>query len=99
MKIFKYFFICLSIFAVVSCEDDSEVFDEGNPLNRNIINLEGTVSTQTTIAGEGDKISFEATIPQTFESAVTVTALFWGPVRHPPPSAKITKNTQSNSKT
>lgn len=74
MKIYKYIFVGLAALFITSCEDDDVVVDPGNPLNRNMINLEATVSTETTLAGESDVISFTVEIPQTFDTDVTVTA-------------------------
>ncbi len=76
MKNFKYYFLSLSVFALlIACEDDEPATaGEGDPLSKNVINLESTVATTTTLSGEGDIIPFSVTIPETFESDATVTA-------------------------
>ncbi|MAX04734.1 MAG: hypothetical protein CL883_05375 [Dehalococcoidia bacterium] len=59
-----------------ACEDD-EAISAGNsdPLSKEIVNIEATITSDVTITGEGNRVDFTATLPRTFTTDVTVTAL------------------------
>lgn len=73
MKKIKYLLSLLIVVIGLGCEDDDVIVFNGDPLNKsNIINLEATIATNSTLAGEGDRISFSVTLPQQFDSDVNV---------------------------
>lgn len=71
---FKYF-LCLAIVALVfNCEDDDPLTaGDADPLNKTIVSVPVTVSSDDPGIGEGNLASFNVTLGQSFASDATVT--------------------------
>lgn len=73
LKYIAFFAMLGLLFA--SCEDDEPVTAGlGDPSDKNVVNIEATISSDVTITGEGNRVNFTVTLPQSFSSDVTVTA-------------------------
>lgn len=71
----KIAFSALLISSTISCEDDDPLSaGDGDPLNENVIELVGTISTDQPDIGESNFLPFSVNLPQSFSSDATVTA-------------------------
>ncbi|RZS99940.1 hypothetical protein [Aquimarina brevivitae] len=68
-------FVGLFGLILTSCEDDNPVTAGiGDPLDKEIINIDATIASDVTVTGEGNVVDFTVTLPQAFSTDVTVTA-------------------------
>ncbi|MHA7058607.1 hypothetical protein ACWGOQ_0015390 [Aquimarina sp. M1] len=78
MKLNKLKYISIiAVFGLLftACEDDDPISAGiGDPLNKEVINLEATIASDVTVTGEGNRVDFTVTLPQSFSSDATVTA-------------------------
>lgn len=78
MKTVNLKYIILALVAIIgfsSCEDDDPISAGiGDPSNKNVVNVEATVTPAQTIIGEGNLLSFQVTVPNSFSTNVTITA-------------------------
>ncbi|GAA0724890.1 hypothetical protein GCM10009430_29800 [Aquimarina litoralis] len=78
MKLYNLkYILAIAVFGLLftACEDDDPITAGiGDPLTKEVINLDATIASDITITGEGNVVDFTVTLPQSFNSAVTVTA-------------------------
>jgi len=71
----KYIVLSLSILFFCACEDDDPISaGMGDPTNSTVVNLEGTITPDLLVVGEGNVIGFQVSLPNSFSSDATVTA-------------------------
>lgn len=70
----KFAFAGVLALSVLSCDDDDPISaGEGDPLNKNIVSVDATVTALQPNVGEGNLTPFAVTLGDTFESDATVT--------------------------
>lgn len=71
----KYIVLSLTVLFFCACEDDEPISaGMGDPANATVVNLEGTITPDLLVVGEGNVIGFEVTLPNSFTSDATVSA-------------------------
>ncbi|WP_299440283.1 hypothetical protein [uncultured Aquimarina sp.] len=71
----KYIILSLAVLCFCACDDDDPISaGDGDPLSETVVNLEATITPDLLVIGEGNVISFQVTLPNSFSSDATVTA-------------------------
>lgn len=75
MKKIKYIFLLTVLSGTLfSCTDDDPISaGNGDPLNKEVVNVEATLTTEFDVIGEGTDFDFTVTLPNALPSKATIT--------------------------